>query len=159
MIVNQGFLPSINKRYQSIRFNLHFSDATINGTVFIGVLHQPDNKEWSKIYSSDDAWFLNVGNGSIQYSNFSARSYTWPMRQNSQQSEKQPNSTSHVDLLLDTHHRRLAFRINDQTEDQWAFYLPKLLQINQLYPLVILNSINMFRFQLTAKYIITMKQK
>jgi hypothetical protein len=141
-ITNQGFLPSANKRYQLIRFNLHFSGPLSDGTVLLGVVYQPDNKEWSKIMSSNDVWLLNVSNGFIQYSPLDARPYTRSIKTFNQESEKQLNKTSHVDLLFDTHHRCLAFRINDQTEDQWAFYLPKHLQINQLYPLVILNKSN-----------------
>ncbi|CAF4795811.1 unnamed protein product, partial [Rotaria sp. Silwood2] len=103
-------------------------------------VYQPNNKEWSKIVSSNDTWLLDVVHGSIQHSNFSPRQYTWPMRPFSQQSEDNVNRTSHVDLLFDMHSRCLAFRIDDQTEDLWAFYLPKNLRINQLYPLVILYS-------------------
>jgi hypothetical protein len=142
LVTNQGFLSSTNKRYQLVRFNLHSSEATNNGTSFVGVLYQPDDKEWSKIASSDDAWLLNIFNGHIQHSNFDNRPYTWPMKLPLQQSEQQLGSTSHVDVLLDTHHRCLMFRINDQTEDRWAFHLPKHLQINQLYPLIILNNAN-----------------
>ncbi len=63
------------------------------------------------------------------------------MRSFSQLSENQASPTSPMDLLFDTHHRRIGFRINDQTEEQWAFYLSKQIQIDQLYSLVILKSV------------------
>ncbi|CAF4849584.1 unnamed protein product [Rotaria sp. Silwood1] len=140
VITNQSFFPSNNKRYQSIRFNLHLSRSLKSDKILIGIVYQPNNKQWSNIESSDDTWLLNVGSGSIQHSNFSPRQYTWPIRPISLSSNGNANRTSHVDVLFDIHSRCLAFRIDDQTEDQWAFYLPKNLRIDQLYPIVILNS-------------------
>jgi hypothetical protein len=140
LVTNQGFLFSANKRYQSIRFNLQLSNSIVNDTHLFGLIYQPDSNEWSKILLSDDTWLINVCNGFIQHSQLTPRPYTWPIRPFNQQMPKQVNSNRHIDVLLDTHQRCLAFRIDDQTEDKWAFYLPEHLQINQLYPIVILNS-------------------
>ncbi|CAF2744080.1 unnamed protein product [Rotaria sp. Silwood2] len=139
---NHGFL-SKNKRYQSIRFNIHssrfVSDATLS--ISIGIIYQPDFQMFST-FSSQNTWVLNIFDGSIQKSSEKSRPYTWPIKEFTlyQQPINKSIDVFHVDLLLDTHHRYLTFRVQDQTEDQWAFHLPKDLKLDLLYPYVSLNS-------------------
>ncbi|CAF1401456.1 unnamed protein product [Adineta steineri] len=132
---NQGFLPK-SKRYQLLRFDVHLSGPINEKDIFlIGLIDEPDTKQWETFQCSTGTWAFNVCNGSIQYPSGDTRPYTCSL--------KRLERIRHVDLLFDTQYHRLAFRIDDYTEDHWAFCLPKQLQINQLYPFIYLHSMNM----------------
>ncbi|CAF1357093.1 unnamed protein product [Adineta ricciae] len=132
---NQGFFPK-TKRYQLVRFELHFS-GPINerDTFLVGVVSEPDTKEWSASQPPAGSWIFDVCSGSIQYPSGDTRPYTCSLRK--------LNKIRYVDILLDTQHNRVAFRLDDLTEDQWAFCLPKQIQIEQLFPFILLNTMNL----------------
>ncbi|UJR29457.1 hypothetical protein I4U23_010669 [Adineta vaga] len=131
---NYGFLPK-SKRYQLVRFELHFSGPINEKDTFqVGLVSEPDTKQWDTSPPSTGTWTFDVCNGSIQYPSGDTRPYTCSLRK--------LDKIRYVDVLLDTQHHCLAFRLDDYTEDHWAFCLPKQIQIDQLYPFILLHSLN-----------------
>ncbi|UJR16776.1 hypothetical protein I4U23_003676 [Adineta vaga] len=143
--VDKGFL-SKNKRYQTIRFNVHLSESVSDGTLSVGIIYK-DKIQKPSIFMNEQrqTWLLNVFDGTIEKPCQKARPYTWPIDefQCPQQPKNELIQVSYIDLLFDTHHRYFTFRIQDQIEDKWAFYLSKELNINEFYPYVHLNSTNL----------------
>ncbi|CAF1271703.1 unnamed protein product [Didymodactylos carnosus] len=142
--VTQPF-SATSSHYQKITFRLEYCEGIQGSFAHVGIIHAVNDKVVStNPLQSDECWVLDLWSGNIENKRFGIKPYTWSVQkkieyeqrlmQNAMQEDlylhnQRQCSACEVTMVLDTVHHRLAFLMDEQG-DEWAFYLPKTVNIN-----------------------------
>jgi hypothetical protein len=143
-IATHSFHIPKKQRYVRVSFTTYveyLTKANTLPTILVGILwqHSIERIDVTAPLEYKHAWWFSVHSGRILNGYLDCRDYASPVKEFHCVGKRSPPYRHRVDVLLDTTTRRVAFRVDGQDTDAWAFTLPDDVQINQLYPVIFID--------------------